>query len=51
MRSKDTVNVKLLLTQDDENGRGYMSHLVVGRPSIVKISRGEKVAMSFKIGT
>ena len=49
MRDSDTSKVRLTVMQDDEMGRGFSGHLVVGKPMTLKLAAKEKASLSFKI--
>lgn len=41
MNDLDSVSLKLLVSQYDESGRGFLSTLVVGKPSTIKLASYE----------
>ena len=48
MRKSDTTKVRLTVMQEDEMGRGFSGHMVIGKPISLKLAAKEKAALSFK---
>jgi hypothetical protein len=48
MRKSDTTKVRLTVMQEDEMGRGFTGHMVIGKPISLKLAAKEKAALSFK---
>ena len=49
MRAKDSTSIKVSIMQEDELGRGFAGHLVIGKPKNLKLASGEKAMLSFKV--
>jgi hypothetical protein len=46
--SSVTSKVRLTVMQEDEMGRGFNGHMVVGKPMSLKLASNERAALSFK---
>lgn len=42
--------IRLIASQDDESGSGFYSHLVLGKPTTVKLEDGQKAQLAFNLG-
>ena len=49
MRSSGTTKIRLTVMQEDELGRGFNSHIIIGKPLSLKLARNEKAVLSFKL--
>ena len=51
MDDEEAVDIRMMVSQDDHAGNGFVTHLVLGKPTTLKLAAKEKAVLNFKLST